>query len=399
MVELSAIAHFVRGVTFKPHDVVPMNTPEAVACIRTKNVQRTIDLSDVWGLAPALVRRPEQFLEEGDILVSTANSWNLVGKCCSVPALPWPATFGGFISVLRPDRARVHPQFLYRWMSARYTQETLRSLGQRTTSISNLNLERCLRLSVPLPDLVEQRRIAGVLDSADCLEEQRLKALDHLQELKASIAFEMFGDPVQNSKHWPDGRALGDIADVVSGVTLGRKVRDSATREIKYLAVVNVQDQRLDLSTVKTVQATEVEIERYRLCRGDLLLTEGGDPDKLGRGCLWTGELPECIHQNHIFRVRVNSADVTPQYLNWLVGSPRGKRYFLRSAKQTTGIASINSRQLRAFPLLVPPLALQQEFGLILDHLVTVEEEMAAGQRELEGLFASLEYRAFRGNL
>src|SRR6185312_6918107 len=117
----------------------------------------------------------------------------------------------------------------------------------------------------------------------------------------------------------------------------------------------------LDLSTIKVIPATEDELGRYRLKRGDLLLTEGGDPDKLGLGTLWNEELPVCIHQNHIFRVRVTSTAIDPLFLNWLVGSQRGKRYFLRSAKQTTGIASINMTQLRRFPLLLPPLTVQQE--------------------------------------
>lgn len=291
---------------------------------------------------------------------------------------------------------RVYPDFLARFIKS----ESPRILQWvRATTADNLPLEKLRRLSVPLPPLEDQRRIASLLDRAEAIGAKRLQSLSLVDDLGMSVFIEMFGDPVLNSKGWPDGRALGEIAEVVSGVTVGRKVRGSATREIRYLAVVNVQDQRLDLSTVKTIHATDDEIERYRLQDGDLLLTEGGDPDKLGRGCLWSGELPECIHQNHIFRVRVQSGDVTPQYLNWLVGSPRGKSYFLRSAKQTTGIASINSRQLRAFPVLVPPLSLQKEFGAILGRRSTVEGEMAASRCELDALFASLQFRAFRGDL
>lgn len=115
---------------------------------------------------------------------------------------------------------------------------------------------------------------------------------------------------------------------------------------------------RLNLDTVKSTAATAEEIERYRLEANDLRLAKGGDPDELGRGTLWDGSVPDCIHQNHVFRVRLHDKRLTPRFLNWLVGSGRGKRYFLRSAKQTTGIASINMTQLRAFPVLTPPLAL-----------------------------------------
>ena len=101
MVALGEVADFIRGINFKPDDVVSLDTPGSVACMRTKNVQTEIDLSDVWAVAEAFVRREEQMLQCGDILVSSANSWNLVGKCCWIPQLPYRASFGGFISVLR----------------------------------------------------------------------------------------------------------------------------------------------------------------------------------------------------------------------------------------------------------------------------------------------------------
>jgi type I restriction enzyme S subunit len=186
----------------------------------------------------------------------------------------------------------------------------------------------------------------------------------------------------------------------MSGITKGRKLpAGTTTRKVPYLAVVNVQDRRLDLNTVKVIEATEGEISRYRLKHGDLLLTEGGDPDKLGRGSLWNDEISECIHQNHIFRVRVTDDCLTPLFLNWLVGSERGKRYFLKSAKQTTGIASINLRQLRAFPLLTPPLALQQRFSAAIESVSAVTAQVQESFTVQDSLFASLQYRAFRGEL
>lgn len=171
------------------------------------------------------------------------------------------------------------------------------------------------------------------------------------------------------------------------------------TRTIPYLAVANVQDKSLNLSAVKEIDATEDEIERYLLKWNDLLLTEGGDPDKLGRGTLWKNELPECIHQNHIFRVRVTSEAVTPLFLNWLVGSQRGKKFFLRSAKQTTGIASINMTQLRSFPLLLPPVELQRDFEKIAAGVAEQHAIHTASLAEIEALFASLQHRAFKGEL
>jgi type I restriction enzyme S subunit len=254
-------------------------------------------------------------------------------------------------------------------------------------------------IPVPLPPLPEQRRVAAILDQADGLRARRQWALAKLDDLARSIFLGLFGDPVTNPLGWPEDTVLDDVADIVSGITKGRKLTGAATREVPYLAVVNVQDRRLDLNTVKTIEATEAEISRYQLKLGDLLLTEGGDPDKLGRGSLWNEEISECIHQNHIFRVRLADDRITPLFLNWLIGSQRGKRYFLKSAKQTTGIASINLRQLRAFPILTPPLALQQRFVAAIECVSALTAEVQQSRTALDDLFASLQYRAFGGAL
>jgi type I restriction enzyme S subunit len=129
-------------------------------------------------------------------------------------------------------------------------------------------------------------------------------------------------------------------------------------------------------------------------------LTEGGDPDKLGRGTLWTEQLPLSIHQNHVFRVRVISkTEIHPVFLNWIVGSPRGKSFFLKSAKQTTGIASINMTQLKSFPLLVPPFRLQAEFAKRVAAIEQLKDRHSAQLIELDALFAVLQHRAFKGEL
>ena len=114
---------------------------------------------------------------------------------------------------------------------------------------------------------------------------------------------------------------------------------------------------------------------------------------------VWNGEVEECIHQNHIFRIRVTSPLLHPVFLSWLIGSQRGKRYFLRAAKQTTGIASINKGQLGRFPLLVPPIGLQRRFADRLQRLDDLRSTLLSASEETVALFASLQHRAFNGEL
>lgn len=312
----------------------------------------------------------------------------------AINAVPM-ATNQGFKSFI-PKAGILDAKFLFHWL--RKNRAYLESLGNGAT-FKEVSKATVARVEIALPSIADQHRIAAILDQADALRGKRREALAQLDSLTQSIFIEMFGDPVSNSKGWPDSTTLGEVANIASGVTKGRNLTGKVTRTIPYLAVANVQDKSLNLSTIKAIEATEDEIGRYLLKWNDLLLTEGGDPDKLGRGTLWKNELPECIHQNHIFRVRVTSEAVTPLFLNWLVGSQRGKKFFLRSAKQTTGIASINMTQLRSFPLLLPPVELQRDFEKIASSVAEQHAIQTASLSELEALFASLQHRAFRGEL
>lgn len=340
--------------------------------------------------------RARQVIRHSDVLVSTVRP-NLNGVALVPEELDEAIGSTGFC-VLRSKVERLHPRYLFHWVrTPRFIDDMVRqATGASYPAVTDQIVHRS---RIPLPTLAEQRRIAAILDEADALRAKRRAALAQLDEMARAIFVEMFGDVVTNSMGWDASRVLGDVADVASGITKGRKPPAGLLRPVPYLAVANVQDRQLVLDKVKEIEASADEISRYRLRRDDLVLTEGGDPDKLGRGALWNEELPECIHQNHIFRVRLTSPEIHPVFLNWLVGSQRGKAYFLRSAKQTTGIASINMSQLRAFPLLVPPLSVQAAFVERLTSLRTMMDASENAAKTLDTLFASLQHRAFRGEL
>ena len=156
----------------------------------------------------------------------------------------------------------------------------------------------------------------------------------------------------------PDGWAWATVdmvADIKGGITKGQKLRPGEeVREVPYLRVANVQRGFLDLSIMKTISATDAQIDELRLAPGDVLFNEGGDRDKLGRGWLWKGEIPECIHQNHVFRARILTSDLVPEFLSWF-GNTSGQVYFFDEGKQTTNLASINMTKLRALPVPLPP--------------------------------------------
>lgn len=349
---------------------------------------------------PKDIRKLETFLiEPGDVLFNATNSPELVGKAAYFAGLDEPAVFSNHFLRLRPHPERLEGRYLARWLNLQFQRGVFTGMCRQWVNQATVGRDSLLALSLGLPPMLAQRRIADVLDKAEALRAMRRAALAQLDTLTQAIFLDMFGDPAMNPKGWDETTTLGDAAEIASGVTKGRNLARRITRTVPYLAVSNVQDRSLDLSVVKAIPATEEEIGRYRLLPGDLLLTEGGDPDKLGRGTLWNGEIADCIHQNHIFRVRLVSRALDPLFLNWLVGSSRGKRYFLKSAKQTTGIASINITQLRGFPLLIPPVGLQEEFGQSVAAVERLRAKHVASLTELDALFASLQHRAFRGEL
>ena len=141
--------------------------------------------------------------------------------------------------------------------------------------------------------------------------------------------------------------------------------------------------------------ASAGEIEQYRLLPDDVLMTEGGDPDKLGRGAIIHNPPKDCIHQNHIFRVRLNQEYVLPEFMEQYLQQQRAKRYFLGCAKQTTGIASINMTQLRGLPMLMPPMELQKRFDTFVSQTDKSKAVVQKSLDEAKLLFESLMQKYF----
>lgn len=237
------------------------------------------------------------------------------------------------------------------------------------------------KMLIPSRNIEEQGKIVRILNKVQMLiEKEQIEGYD---ELIKSRFVEMFGDMLLNTMGW-DESSLESIAEIVSGISKGRKVKNINLREVPYMAVSNVKDGYIDWTTIKTIMATEQEIEQYRLMPNDILMTEGGDPDKLGRGAIIKEPMENSIHQNHIFRVRLNGELILPMFFEEYLQHQKAKRYFLRCAKQTTGIASINMKQLRALPVLIPPLELQNQFATFVHQIDKLKLTAKESLKKLE---------------
>ena len=304
-----------------------------------------------------------------------------------------------FLFVL--DESKLNRRFLDFFIRTPAFREQVAAQG--STNYAAIRPAHVLDYQIQLPPLEDQRRIVMRIEGLDA-QIHEARTLRHLatQEAEALVAAEtnalFTGDAI---RRWPT-KSLEEVAEIRSGVTLGRSLTGPTTR-LPYLRVANVQDGYLDLAEVKEIEVLETEANKWKLERGDLLLTEGGDWDKLGRGTVWREEIPNCIHQNHIFRVRTKSEDFIPEFVSKLIGSPVGKAYFQEASKQTTNLASINQRQLKAFRVFQPPLLDQRRIVAELDALQAQVDALrrlqADTDSELAALLSAILDRAFKGEL
>lgn len=306
-------------------------------------------------------------LKTGQLVYRKLTAWE--GPIAIVPA----DYDGAFVStefptftldqnVIRPDFMQLvceHPS-LWAEMRRRSTGTALRRNRLRAGELTNIMLT--------VPDLHEQARIVEVVAVATAA-----TIANRAEQTAASLLLQAASEALLATHDaWddlPDGwvlRRLEDVADIRSGITLGRRT-DKALRAVPFLRAANVQDGYLDLTEIKTVDVTEDEAERFRLELDDVLMIEGGNAEHLGRGWIWEGEIDNCLHQNHVFRVRVDRSRMEPRFLAYAVGASPARAYCLRKAKKTTNLASINKTQISALQIPVPPLDEQQRIVKQLD--------------------------------
>lgn len=224
----------------------------------------------------------------------------------------------------------------------------------------------------------------------------RIEKQRHLEKLKArkqkNLATEsLLKSPYDVPIGW-EWQSIDDVLHVTGGVTLGRKLGGRKLVSKPYLRVANVQRGHLQMDQIKEIEVPEDEIEKYLLRNGDLLITEGGDWDKVGRTAIWRDELPESLHQNHVFRARAVIADWEPRWAEMYLNSASARDYFAGSSKQTTNLASINMTQLRACAFPLPPLVEQRRIVAKVDQLVTLCDDLKtrlAQASQLNELLAS----------
>lgn len=313
-------------------------------------------------------------------------------------------------NVVQVRERTISPKFAYYALisdgARQYFEATAKGVGY--PAIDDKDFES---FPVPLPPISEQIRIEAYLDAscaaidgAVSAKQQQIETIDALRNaIIQRVVTRGLADGIeleQTGNSWmeeiPRGWALvclKRISEVQTGLTLGKQY-EGPLIERPYLRVANVQAGHLELEDVSTIEVPAAVAAGVELRRHDVLMTEGGDLDKLGRGYLWNGEIEGCLHQNHIFAVRCFPHKLLPKFLTYVTASKYGRDYFEATGKRTTNLACTNSTKVGMLPIPLPKVSEQETLVEFLDAKLDQLREL---QQVLDAQIATL--TAYRKSL
>lgn len=382
------------------------------------------------------VRQGYTHFQDGDVIFAKITPCMENGKIAVAEGLRNGLACGSTEFHVLRTKGAIAPKLLWYFLRQKSFRDDAErhmtgAVGQRRVPAQYMK-----NIEFSLPPLAEQRRIVAELDSLFARTRRARAELARIPSLvehykQAILAAAFRGDLTADwrSTHSADitptltehniktinGNDLtqlppgwawvtaDELCEIKTGIALGKK-RSAGTEliELPYLRVANVQRGWLDLNEVKTTFVTTAEAERLYLRPGDILMNEGGDRDKLGRGWVWDGQIEPCIHQNHVFRLRLNAKEMSPYYVSYFANE-LGKDFFLQQGKQTTNLASISLTKLSSLPI---PLAPLEEMNLIVERIESAIHSLAKVEAETRKAIHLLDHldqanlaKAFRGEL
>ena len=361
--------------------LVPDFDADGVPMLRITDMESEhIDSTGLTTISPALSRQyARTIVQVGDVVLSLVGT---IGKAFEVTQRLEGVNLSRAIARLQL-KSDTLPRYLC-WIFqseafSHFTDLVCRGTAQRVLNISDL-----VAFRFTFPHYKDQVALSAFLDHEtsriDALVAEQQRLIELLKEKRQAVishAVTKGLDPDVTMKdsgvewlgkvpaHWVVG-PLRWYATIQGGVAKGKGYSDDTpTVDLPYLRVANVQDGHVDLSSVNTVTVALSEVERYRLHPGDVLMNEGGDNDKLGRGTVWEGEIADCLHQNHVFAIRPND-HLLPHWLSMFTGSKAARSYFYLYSKQSTNLASVSSSNVMSCPIPLPP---REEQRQVLDFL------------------------------
>ena len=349
-------------------------------------------------------------LHGGELILSNIGS---VGKVFRVPYFDRPMTLASN-SVMVKCYNSCDYDWMYYFLLSPIGFEELKSITTGT-AVPKFNKTDLKTIPLPVPPLAEQQRIVDRIESLfaklDEAKEKTQTVVDSFETRKSAILHKAFTGELTAKWREEHGvgmeswgtRELAECFEIVSGIqkTPARSPKDNP---VPYLTVANVYRGRIDLSDIRYFEVTSKEIEKLKLQDKDILIVEGnGSGNEIGRCAIWHNELPLCIHQNHIIRMRRKTADILPEYALHYLNSEAGKSIMRERSKTTAGLFNLSAGKIKTIPLPMASLDEQSEIIHLIDSLLEKEqwakESAEAVLDQIDLMKKSILARAFRGEL
>jgi type I restriction enzyme, S subunit len=281
----------------------------------------------------------------------------------------------------------------YLWHSLTFLTPALVMKGRGATFLQ-VTRDDIADLSMDMPSLEEQRRIAAILDQADALRAKRRQVLAHLDALSRSIFRDMFGDPGE----WPDRWSMATIGDAAASVQYGTSAKAGAVGAWPILRMGNITDRgRIDSTDLKYLDLADADISKYTVRRGDLLFNRTNSAEKVGKAAVVRDETPFAL-AGYLVRVRMRPI-ADPEFVSAYLGSDHGRAIRRGMAKLAVNQANISASELKKIPIALPPMDLQRRFARLVAKIESQRSRIEASLAKDGELFEVLQSRAFSGQL
>ena len=335
-------------------------------------------------------------LQDGDILISHINSTKHLGKCAIYQGDPPALIHGMNLLALRVEPDIAASRYVYWMLSSTGFRRKLPRITKDSVNQSSFNISSFRKLEIPLPPLPEQKRIAGILDAADALRAKRREALAQLDTLLQSTFLDMFGDPVTNPMGWTKVKS-GELFLLPPKIGT---ITPAAGRGYLVVRVGEVGESRIAFERCGRVEISEKDFAKFRLERGDTVIARAiGSKNHLGKASFFADFDEATVIDSHVMRLRPDPIKCDGLWFYSLISSDRGKALLQQTGGATAVQFNINAKQASSVQVALPPLDLQHHFAAVAESVERQKARQRAHLAELDTLFASLQSRAFRGDL
>ena len=397
-VEFGTLFQFIRNgmnvMQDKSGDGLPITRIETIS-------DATVDGARVGfaGLTEAESR--DWLLAPGDILFSHINSVEHVGKCAVYRGTPEKLVHGMNLLCLRTDTAKLLPEFAKYMMRGAEFRTRLSNFINKAVNQASVSIGNLKTIPVTVPSLAEQLRIAEVLDRAEALRTKRRAALAQLDSLTQSLFLDLFGDVTTNDRKWPVRAVNEFVAGFESGKSIVGDDEEDAKSAYRVLKVSAVTSLEFRPEQSKAMPPDYRPPPSHIVRTGDLLFSRANTAELIGATAFVSATPPNLLLPDKLWRfVWHDEPKADPHFVRFLFQRPKFRREISQRASGTSGsMKNISQDKVLTIETGLPPLLLQREFARRVTAVEKLKMSHRASLSELDALFATLQHRAFRGEL